>query len=253
MISQRRAEIVAMVERRGYVSVERLATQLEVTPQTIRRDLNDLCEEGVLERQHGGVSLPASRANSSYGPRHIEAAEAKERIAERVVHFLPERSTLFLALGTTVEAVAQALIATPKPALIVTNSTEIAHVLWQRSTIETVLTGGLVQHRNGGLVGRRAIDTLLHYRCDFLVTSAGSVEPDGTVMEYYDSEIEVMQAMRANARGHILAIDSRKFSKTANQRLCDFADLTAVVTDAVPPEPIMGLARINKVDVLIAG
>jgi DeoR family glycerol-3-phosphate regulon repressor len=252
MTRTRQDEIVAMVERRGYVSVERLAMQLEVTPQTIRRDLNQLCDRGILERQHGGVSLPTSRANSSYGIRHIEAAEEKELIARRVVESLPDKVTVFLSLGTTIEAVAHALVETSKPALVVTNSIEIAHVLWRRSTIETVLTGGVMQHRNGGLVGNGAVESVLHYRCDFLISSAGSVEPDGTVMEFYDSEIAVVGAMRANARGHILALDSRKFHKTANQKFCDFSELTALVTDKPPPDGVMEIARRSNVEVLIA-
>ena len=96
----RSEQILALVERRGYVAIEQLAAHFGVTTQTIRRDVNALCESGSLVRQHGGASLPAARLNSAYNARHVERVEEKRRIAEAVVAYLPDRASLFLALGT---------------------------------------------------------------------------------------------------------------------------------------------------------
>jgi DeoR family glycerol-3-phosphate regulon repressor len=245
-------QILALVERRGYVAIEQLAAHFSVTTQTIRRDVNALCDSGDLVRQHGGASLPAARLNSAYDSRHVERVEEKRRIAEALVAYLPDRASLFLALGTTVEAVAEALAETTKTLTIVTNSTEVARIFWQRSSFETILTGGIVQHRNGGVVGRHAIDLIATFRCDYVVTSAGGIEPDGTLLDFYDAELAVVTAMRAHAKTHLVVADHSKFSRSANQRLCALSDVAAIFTDVPPAASFLELAAEKGVRIVIA-
>jgi DeoR family transcriptional regulator, glycerol-3-phosphate regulon repressor len=239
-----------LIERRGYMSVDALAAHFALTPQTIRRDVNDLCERGVLIRQHGGASLPL--LNSSYRARHLECAVEKAAIARAVVDYLPDRATLFLPLGTTVEAVAEALAATDKTLTVVTNSTEVARIFWTRTSFETVLTGGVVQHRNGGLVGRRAVEVIGDYRCDYLICGVGGIELDGTLLDFYEAEIAVMVAMMANARRRLLVADHRKFGRVATQRLGALSDMHSLFTDAPPPPPLAAVAAKSGVEIVVA-
>jgi DeoR family transcriptional regulator, glycerol-3-phosphate regulon repressor len=248
----RSEQILALVERRGYVAIEQLAAHFGVTTQTIRRDVNALCESGSLVRQHGGASLPAARLNSAHNARHVERVEEKRRIAEAVVAYLPDRASLFLALGTTVEFVAEALAETSKTLTIVTNSTEVARIFWQRSSFETILTGGIVQHRNGGVVGRHAVDLIANFRCDYLVTSVGGIEPDGTLLDFYDAELAVVTAMRIRAKMHLVVADHSKFFRSASQRLCALSDIAIFFTDTPPPPPFATLAVEQGVRVVVA-
>lgn len=252
-MDDRRTKIIELVERRGYMSIEKLAAHFNVTPQTIRRDINELSDRGVLERQHGGASLPSSRSNTSYSTRHVERVAEKSRIAQSVASHLPQRATIFMSLGTTVEAVAEALATSDKVLTIVTNSVEIARICWMKTSFETVLTGGLVQHRNGGLVGRRAVEVVSDFRCDYMISSIGAIEPDGTMLEFYEAEIAVMAAMRAGARHHFVAADHSKFHRAANQRLCHLSDIAALFTDRPPPAPIADIAEKAGVEIVVAG
>jgi DeoR family glycerol-3-phosphate regulon repressor len=247
----RKGQILGLIERRGYMSIESLAAHFALTQQTIRRDVNELCEEGVLVRQHGGASLPL--LNSSYPGRHLEFAAEKAAIARAVAAYLPDRASLFMPLGTTVEAVAEALAGTSKTLTVVTNSTEVARICWTRTSFETVLTGGVVQHRNGGLVGRRAVETIGDYRCDYLICGTGGIEPDGTLLDFYEAEIAVMLAMMANARRRILVADHRKFGRVATQRLGSLSDMQSLFTDAPPPASIAAATAKAGVEIVVAG
>lgn len=250
--AERRARILALAEKRGYLAVEALAAELGVTPQTVRRDVNGLCDEGLLVRQHGGASLPPTIAQTSYPARRVERADAKARIAAALVERLPDEASLFLSLGTTVEAVAHALRAR-RDLRIVTNNPQVAGLLREAPGVEIVLVGGTVQRRNGGLVGARAVDAVREFRCDFWIGGIGAVDADGTLLDYDEAEVAVMRAMAACARRRVLVADAVKFGRSAVQRVGSVADLTLLVTDAPPPPAIAALARHNDVAVVVAG
>ncbi len=205
----------------------------------------------MLVRQHGGASLPL--LNSSYPGRHLEVAAEKAAIARAVAAYLPDRASLFMPLGTTVEAVAEALAGASKTLTIITNSTEVARICWTRTSFETVLTGGVVQHRNGGLVGRRAVEMIGDYRCDYMICGIGGIEADGTLLDFYEAEIAVMLAMMANARRRILVADNRKFGRVATQRLGSLSDMHRLFTDAPPPASVAAAAAKAGVQIVVAG
>ena len=236
-MNERHERIVRYVQERGYASIAMLAADLEVTPQTIRRDLNVLHRQGILARQHGGASLASSLSNTRYATRRFENGAAKARIAATIAAHLPDQATLFMTPGTTVEAVAHALAGTSKLLLIVTNSLEVARIAWQARKFETVLTGGVLQYRNGAMTGRRACETIADYRCDFLIHGIGAIEPDGTLYDYHDDEIAVMHAMRQRARKHLVVADETKFHRSAARRFCTLDEITALFTDVPPPVP----------------
>ena len=250
-VDERREQIVRLVERRGYMPIDRLAEHFAVTPQTIRRDINELCQRKLLVRQHGGASLPSSVVNTAYVTRHIEHAAEKERIARTLVEYLPDRASLFMSLGTTMEAVAEVL-PSRKGMKIVTNNPQAARRLATATDFEIVLTGGVVQHWNGGLTGPRALATIADFRCDFAILGIGAIEPDGMLLDFHDGEVAVMKAMIANARRVLMAADRSKFDRTATARVCRLRDLTALFTDAAPPPSIWDLARSEGVEIIVA-
>ncbi len=148
----RQEQILGMLRRRGYAAIDELAAALSVTPQTVRRALQDMAAEGLLRRHHGGASLPSSIANTDYALRHIENAAAKAAIARAAAERVPDGCSVFLTLGTPVEAVAAAL--TARRALrVVTNSTAAARILGAAPGISVQVLGGTFRPHNGGLTG----------------------------------------------------------------------------------------------------
>lgn len=248
----RQAEILALLRRRGYVSIEGMAAHFSVTPQTIRRDINGLSDQGFVVRQHGGASLPSSIANVDVALRRVAGIAEKERIARAAAAHLPDRASLFMTLGTTVEAIARALATTSKQMVIATNNPEVARILSPCAGFELFLTGGVVQAHNGGLVGPAAQSFVDGLRCDWVVMSCGAIEEDGSLFDYRANEVAVARSMMANARRALIAADHGKFSRSATHRLGNLSECATLVTDVAPSAAIRTLARRHQVDLIVA-
>ena len=162
VLNRRQEQLVALVRQLGYAEVDGLATQFDVTQQTIRRDLMLLCEAGLLRRYHGGVSLPSSVENTAYATRKSLQAEQKRRIAREVATHVPDHSSLFINLGTTNEDVAAALM--HKQGLrVITNNLNVAVLMSTNPSFEVIVAGGMVRARDQGVTGQPTIDLVRHY------------------------------------------------------------------------------------------
>jgi DeoR family glycerol-3-phosphate regulon repressor len=247
----RHDHILAVLRRRGYAAIDELAAELSVTPQTIRRDLQELAGEGLVRRHHGGASLPSSIANTDYALRHVENAQAKARIAAAAAALVADGSSVFLTLGTTVEAVAEALTA-KRELRVVTNSTAAARILGVSPGISVHVLGGAFRPTNGGLVGAFAAEAAARWRCDLLVKSVGAITPDGWLLDYHEDEVAVARTMIAHARATMLVADHTKFLKTAACVVAPLSAVTTLVTDRAPPRSHAAALRQAGTEVVVA-
>jgi DeoR family glycerol-3-phosphate regulon repressor len=99
----RQSKIVDLVRGQGFVSIDALAQTFMVTPQTIRRDINELSKKGLLHRHHGGAGLPSSVENVGYTTRKMFSLAGKIQIARLLARHIPNEASLFLDIGTTTE------------------------------------------------------------------------------------------------------------------------------------------------------
>ena len=106
----RQQQILELVRERGYVSIEEMAQLFVVTPQTIRRDINQLAEVNLLRRYHGGAAYDSSVENTAYAMRADQMRDEKQRIAEAIAAQIPDHASLFINIGTTTESIARALL-----------------------------------------------------------------------------------------------------------------------------------------------
>ena len=127
--------IIEFVNRHGFANIEQLTSHFMVTPQTIRRDLNQLANLGQVRRHHGGASSSSSTKNSDYKTRLSSNMVAKNRIAEQVARSIPDGASLFINIGTTTEAIARALL-NHQELNIVTNNLHVAG--WTTGSFDTV-------------------------------------------------------------------------------------------------------------------
>lgn len=134
--TQRHNGIIELVKQQGYVSTEELVEHFSVSPQTIRRDLNELAEQNLILRHHGGAALPSSSVNTPWHDRKATQTEEKERIARKVAEQIPNGSTLFIDIGTTPEAVAHALL-NHSNLRIVTNNLNVANTCCSTAAIRS--------------------------------------------------------------------------------------------------------------------
>jgi len=231
-LSYRQQQILNAAREAGRVEVEALAMALSVTPQTIRRDLNELCARGLLARVHGGAVLESGVANLAYEARRQMAAEVKERIGRLCAAQVPDDASLFINIGTTTEAVARAL-GGRRDLLVITNNLNVANIMAANPHCDVVVTGGMLRRSDGGLVGESAIDMVQQFKTDFAVIGASAIDEDGTLLDFDYREVRVAKAIIANARRTFLVADSSKFTRSAPVRIADMSSIDGFFTDRV--------------------
>lgn len=251
-VDRRRGEIVALVQARGYVSIEDLAATFAVTPQTVRRDINTLSQQAVLRRYHGGAGLPSSVENIAYPARQVLCHDEKMRIAQLVARHIPDRASLFLNIGTTTEEVARAL-AGHKGLRVITNNLNIAVTLGRRNDFEVIVAGGVVRSRDGGIVGASAVDAIHQFKVDYGVIGISGIDMDGTLLDFDYREVRAARAIVANSRKVFLVADHTKFGRNAMVRLGPLSLIDALFTDRPPAEPLAAVCRDSEVELHVAG
>ncbi|MCP8885123.1 DeoR/GlpR family DNA-binding transcription regulator [Devosia sp. XJ19-1] len=228
--TMRQAKIVELARQQGEVSVEELVAAFEVTPQTIRKDLNTLCDRGALKRTHGGAMHPSGVENVEYEARRQIAPIEKRAIGRAAAALIPDHASLFINIGTTTEAVAQALTE-HRGLMVITNNINVANHLRIVPTMEVVIAGGVVRPSDGGIVGEAAVDFIRQFKVDFAVIGVSAIDPDGALMDFDFREVKVAQAIIANARHVIVVSDGTKFTRTAPVRIGHLSQAHSFITD----------------------
>lgn len=248
----RQREIVELVRQRGFVAIEALARQFEITPQTARRDVNALCQAGLLYRYHGGAGLPSTVENIAYEARQVLNLEGKQKIARHVARFIPDHASLFLTLGTTTKEAARAL-GHHKGLRVITNHLQIAGTLASVPDAEVLLAGGSVRALDGGVTGELTLDFFNNFRVDYALMSISGIEPDGSLFDFDYREVRLLRVIIANARKVFLLADQSKYGRHALVRAGHIADsIDALFTDAPPPKPLADVLARAGVTVHIA-
>ena len=235
--SMRQAKIVELARLQGEVSVDELVAAFAVTPQTIRKDLNVLCDRGALKRTHGGAMHPSGVENVEYEARRQIAPAEKRAIGKAAAALIPDHASLFINIGTTTEAVAQAL-AEHRGLMVITNNINVANHLRVVPTVEVVIAGGVVRPSDGGIVGEAAVDFIRQFKVDFAVIGVSAIDPDGALLDYDFREVKVAQAIIANARHVIVVADQSKFTRTAPVRIGHLSQAQSFITDVCNLESI---------------
>lgn len=249
-INLRQHEILSIARQSGKVTVEGLALHFDVTPQTIRKDLNELCEQRLLTRTHGGALLSSGVENVAYEARRQLAAGEKQRIGKRAAQLIPDNCSLFVNIGTTTEEVARALMQ-HEGLLVITNDLHVAALLTPCPGIEVIVVGGMVRRADGGIVGEAAVDFIRQFKVDYAVIGVSAIDDDGALLDFDYREVRAAQAIIANARHVILVSDAMKFTRSAPVRMGHMSQISTFVTDQTPPDAILDVCRSHDVSIEI--
>jgi DeoR family glycerol-3-phosphate regulon repressor len=248
-VDERQAAIVEMARVEGRVLVEQLAVQFRTTPQTIRKDLNEICAEGTLKRIHGGAVFPSGIENMQYEARRQIAAGEKDAIGRAAARLIPNNASLFINIGTTTEAVSRALTE-HAGLMVITNNINVANRLRVFNNIEVVIAGGIVRGSDGGVVGEAAVDFIKQFKVDFAVIGTSAIDEDGALLDFDYREVKVAQAIISNARHVILVSDSTKFDRTAPVRIAHVSQVDTFITDRCALESVRRICRDSDVAVI---
>ncbi len=240
-----------MVRRDGFQAIDALAAQYGVTPQTIRRDVNLLCDRGLLRRRHGGVEMPLANENLAYPARRVLNIEAKREIAARVAAAVPPFASLFFGIGTTPEVCAQAL-AEHQGLRVMTNNLNVALAFARNPNCEIIIAGGRLRTPDNDVISGEASGFFDRFSVDIGIYGVGGVDEDGTLLDFSQDEVTLRQSLARNCRQRFLVLDHSKFGRGATVRGGHIGEATTVFTDRPLPGNLAGRLATAGVRVVVA-
>ncbi|MBW1634650.1 MAG: DeoR/GlpR transcriptional regulator [Deltaproteobacteria bacterium] len=249
-ISRRQRSIMDFIRENGSVQVSDLSANLQVTPQTIRRDLNRLYELELVQRVHGGAVIKESVENLGYGARKILLAAEKAEIGKLAAGIIPDNSSMYINIGTTTERVAEFLV-DHRDMLVITNCINVASILWPSPGIEVMIAGGTIRRSDGGIVGSSTEEFINKFKLDYAVIGCSAIDDSGEFFDYDLREVRVTQAIIRHARSIIMVTDSTKLERSASIIVGNLTDLDILVIDDGISDRFLQLCRQNNVQVKI--
>ncbi len=230
LVETRRRQLLELINRRGFATLEDLVATLSVSESTVRRDLEALDQAGAIKRTHGGAVCTAEvRAMPALDDRATAATREKQAIGRVAAGLVDDGETVLLDGGTTTLEVARWLIG--RPIQVVTNSLPIAQLLAPDKETDLILIGGYVYPRTGVAMGPIALASLEGIRVGMTIMGAGGIVPEG-VFNSNSVLVETERQMMRCAQRVVVVADSTKFGRLSLTKLCDLSEIDDLVTDS---------------------
>ncbi|ABA81427.2 DeoR family transcriptional regulator [Rhodobacter sphaeroides] len=230
---ERHAVILGLLRQQEHVTIEAMAAACDASLQTIRRDLNQLGEDGRVVRYHGGARLADHARSATYEVRSASHVREKVAAGQLLARFIPDGATLFIAGGSTLALAAQELRAC-EGLTIVTNNLHAAVTLYDKTGFDVCVLGGTMRPASGSMIGEEAVRMIERYSLDFAVIGTCGISPDGALLEYDQSLVPPLLAMISNARRTVLVADGSKFGAKGIVRAAPLSAVNHFVTDRAP-------------------
>jgi DeoR family fructose operon transcriptional repressor len=244
LIAERQDKIVRMVEKLGSVQVEELAKELDVSTMTIRRDLEKLNAQGIINRCHGGA---VSKNEVIYADKRIRNSEIKSQLAKACYKYVKESNVVFLDAGTTTYEIAK-LISNIPEITVVTNDIEIAKLLLD-SSADLIICGGQVQKSTGSIHGYYTTQMIEFLRFDIAFFGTAAIDEDLNVMTPTTDKAFLKRMAIQKSQNAVLVADHSKFHSTALTFVNRITDYDNIVTDFIFPKDT--LKEVNKTGTMV--
>lgn len=239
---RRRAAISALVLEQGAVTVGSLAERFDVSMQTIRRDVDTLCQGDMLHRVHGRIELSQEFLNTPFDQRAGTNLSGKRAIGEAAAELIPDGATLFISIGSTPLSVARALCRRNN-LTVITNNLNAAMVLSEEVSNRIILPGGELRLPDRDILGDDVLEFFGRYRADFGVFGVAGIAEDGALLDFHATEVRARQKIRANSKQSLLVVDQSKFGRPAPALGDNIADMDVTIIDRHPGEPYTPLSQ----------
>ncbi|MCU5745125.1 DeoR/GlpR family DNA-binding transcription regulator [Staphylococcus sp. SQ8-PEA] len=245
---QRLEEITQLINRKGSVTTNEIVDKLKVSDMTVRRDLMELEEQGVLTKIYGGARSAGIKRfiERSHLEKHTENVEDKKYIAHKGIALIEEGDNIFLGPGTTMEILAE-MINSPN-LTITTNCLPVFNILNQKNdpTIKAYLLGGEMRNITKSFVGELTNVVLNRFKFNKMFFSSNGVK-DGFAMTSSIAEAYTQEIALRNSLNTYLLIDSSKIYKEDFTVFCDLREITQIITNSEDEEALQELKRYTKV------
>lgn len=250
-LEQRRRTILERLDSKGAVLVAELGAQFGVSEMTIRRDLDELERQGLLQRVHGGA---VSSRGRSYEPAFLRRSSAhlyeKQRIAAVAIDLIQNGDSIALDVGTTTLEMAR-LLGSRRDLTIITSSLRIACELAETQGLRLILTGGVLRHGEMSMVGQIAVDALQQFFVDKLFLGIGGIDLEAGLTEYSLEDALVKRAMVRAAKEVIVVSDASKLGRVTFAVVAPVTVANRIITDSRAEPAIIAALRARNIDVLV--
>lgn len=246
LMVDRHLRITTQLQKDKAVRIEELSNSLGVSPNTIRRDLKALEEEGVLRRIQGGALLNENNQGlTTFDERLEKNLEAKKKIARKATSLIAPGDTIIIDSGTTMFELAK-LLPPLSDLTVITNSIEIGNYLLahKQQDMTLIISGGIALEGSRCLVGIPAENFFAQIHADTLFLAVRGITLQNGFTNQNLQEIPVKRRMITAAKKIVVLADNSKFGKSAISSICAIEDVQTLVTDgAMPSEFSEGLAK----------
>ena len=247
---ERQQRILELVRREGKALASELSERLVVSEDTIRRDLRDLAEMGLLQRVHGGALL-ASPGTAPHRVRDKEHIQSKEAIARATLQLLRAGQVIIMDGGTSILQVARQM---PRDlrVTIITNSVPVAQTLNEHEKVEVILLGGKLYKDAQVTVGVETVEALRTFQADLCLLGVCSLHPEVGVSVLNLEEVYVKRAMIARSAEVVALVTSEKLATAAPYVVGPLRDITHVVTESTVPDDVLEPYRAQGITLIRA-
>ena len=246
--THREKEIMDELRLLGSCRIQDLAKRLDVSEETIRRNIKKLAEIGLVRKVHGGVYLTDAAQEATFTQRMNVATDAKRKVAEHLAKRIDHGASLILDIGSTTAYVAQALRG-HQDLFIVTNSVAVAQTLATRNKNRVFLAGGELRSHDAGAFGKEAIAYVRQFNVNYAILSAAAINAPNGFMLQDMQEAEFSREILSRAEQSIIAADASKFGREAPICIGSPDIIDVLVTDSPPPQDIHDLLVEHGVEI----
>ncbi|GLK75747.1 DeoR family transcriptional regulator [Methylopila jiangsuensis] len=234
MSLKRQTDILQAVRARGSLSITELAARLDVSTETIRRNIQPMLESGALLRFHGGVMAPEAVEEPPFQRRMAVNNESKWAVAALARDRIRDGDSLILDNGTTSAYVAEAL-GNHSRLTVVTHSAPIAHRLAARNGNRVFMAGGELGGEDAAAFGPAVLDFIRQFHVRYALISVGGITRGGELGDFHLFEAEFARAAMAQAEEAWVIADRSKFGREAPVKVCGLSEVDLLLSDGAPP------------------
>jgi DeoR/GlpR family transcriptional regulator of sugar metabolism len=234
---ERQQHVLDALKRDGKVVAIEISALLDVSEDTIRRDLNELAEAGLLRRVHGGAVAKAL-TEVAYNNRSQQHTEAKSSIAEAAAHLAQDGQVILLDCGTTTTRLAE-VFPSDLRATVITNSPPAVMALAKYPNLEVILLGGTLNKATMTIIGVEAAASLAHFRADICFLGVNGLHIEAGVTDFGYEEAQLKRLMIENSATVVALASANKLGKVAPFVLAPINALTHLVTEGSAADDVL--------------
>jgi len=227
---ERHELILSEVRKSAAIRISKLAKRIGVAGETIRRDLIELGDAGLINRTYGGATISLVTSEPVISERGLTLVEERARIGKGAAGLIENRQVVMIDGGSTTYEVARNLAQLKRDLVVVTNSTGVASVAGGNPTFRVILCPGTYDNREGSVLGEDTVEFISRYNADVAIIGASGVTEDGP-NDAISGAAAVKRAMIGRSLSTILVVTHDKFGRASLERVCRLTQISDLVTD----------------------